>query len=288
MGGLQAAAMRFAVYVPNFGPFHSPAVVAEIAKEAELAGWDGLFLWDHVLWRDEPVGDPWINLAAASMSTTRIRLGPVVTPIPRSRPWITARAAASLDLLSHGRSVLGVGIGSDTHGDFSRFGEQQDPRERGAMLDEGLALIEALWTGEDVRFAGHHYVVDGVVLLPSPVQKPRIPIWVAGTWPNQAIGRAGRWDGAIPQRTDRELSPGDVEDVLALMASRHPSSGPWDLLHIGVSADNGHRVRRDIHRLHRAGATWWLENAGAAWLGPDTTRRSLAIVQDRIALGPPR
>jgi hypothetical protein len=85
------------------------------------------------------------------------------------------------------------------------------------------------------------------------------------------------------------MSPADVEDVLALMASRHPSSRrAWDLLHIGVSKDNGQGVKRDVRKLHRAGATWWLENAGAAWLGPDITLRSLAIVQDRIALGPPR
>ena len=164
--------IQFAVYIPNFGPFHSPEVVAEAAREAEAAGWDGLFIWDHVMWEDEPVGDPWIALAAAASATSRIRLGPVAVPLPRRRPWQIARAATSLDLLSGGRTILGVGIGSDAHGDFSRFDEELDPGTRGRMLDEGLAVIQALWSDDPVRFTGSFYELSDVSHSYSEAQDP--------------------------------------------------------------------------------------------------------------------
>src|SRR5688572_4432084 len=121
--------MRFAINVPNFGPFADPLAVVELAQAADAAGWDGFFLWDHVLWRDQkslPVADPWVTLAAMAQATKRIRLGPLVTPLPRRRPWQVAREAATLDALSGGRVTLGVGIGGDWFGDYSHFGEPAD------------------------------------------------------------------------------------------------------------------------------------------------------------------
>lgn len=116
--------MFFAIDTPNFGDYSEPRLLAELAKEAEDAGWDGFFLWDHIGadW-PLPVADPWIALAAMAMTTRRIKLGPLVTPLPRRRPWKLARETATLDHLSHGRLILGVGIGSDRAHEYSCFAE---------------------------------------------------------------------------------------------------------------------------------------------------------------------
>ena len=97
--------MRHAIFVPNFGVFSDPVLVADLAARSESAGWDGWFLWDHFVYRkgDEPAADPWLTLAAVAVGTSRIRLGPLVTPLPRRRPWNVARQAATLDHLSGGR-----------------------------------------------------------------------------------------------------------------------------------------------------------------------------------------
>ena len=105
--------MKFAIYVPNFGPFGNARVLADLAREAESAGWDGFFIWDHVIWsspEEQPVVEPWVALTAIAMATERIRIGPIITPLPRRRPWQVARQAASLDQLSGGRLILGVGV----------------------------------------------------------------------------------------------------------------------------------------------------------------------------------
>jgi alkanesulfonate monooxygenase SsuD/methylene tetrahydromethanopterin reductase-like flavin-dependent oxidoreductase (luciferase family) len=147
---------------------------------------------------DEPTADPWVTLAAVALRTNRIRLGPMVTPLPRRRPWNVARQAATLDHLSGGRVVLGVGIGTLGTAEFRGFGEVEDLATRGSMLDEGLDLIEALWSGEEVHHQGAHYRVEGVRFRPAPVQSP-LPVWVAAVWPNRRpMRRAARWQGVVP------------------------------------------------------------------------------------------
>ena len=180
--------MRFGLIVQMTGSLGYPQPLARLAREAEAAGWDGFFIWD-VFGGDSaapaPVVDPWIALAAIAATTERIRFGPMVTPLPRRRPWKLAREAASLDQLSGGRLILGVGIGTPPE-EFARFGEQVDPRIRAEMLDEGLEVLTGLWSGEPFSFQGRHYRVEEATLLPRPVQQPRIPIWVGGTWPRAA------------------------------------------------------------------------------------------------------
>ena len=173
--------MRFALYVPNFHTFgHVPTVVA-LARAAEAAGWDGFFLWDHLLpdadAYGEPVADPWIALAAIASATTRIRLGALVTPLPRRRPWKLARETATLDQLSQGRLVVGAGIGGDWWREYSAVGEPADARQHGTMLDEGLAVLTGLWSGQSFSYRGAHYTVDAARFLPPPAQVPRPPIW---------------------------------------------------------------------------------------------------------------
>ena len=203
--------MRYGVSMPNFGEHLDVGIIAALARDAEGAGWDGFFLWDHLLAFSPgpvPVVDPWIALTAAALSTRGIRLGPLVTPLPRRRPTTLARQTASLDRLSGGRLILGVGSGALPY-EWEYLGEEVDPRVRGAMLDEGLAVLAGLWTGEPFGYHGQHYRVGGAppeddwraIFSPPPAQRPRIPVCVGGTWPHRApFRRAARWDGACPMK----------------------------------------------------------------------------------------
>ncbi|MBN1248328.1 MAG: LLM class flavin-dependent oxidoreductase, partial [Anaerolineae bacterium] len=190
--------MRYGIYVPNFGPFGSAAAMAQLAQEAEAAGWDGFFIWDHVAGWHQPFVDPWIALTAVAMSTGRIRLGTTVTPLPRRRPAMLARETVSVDVLSGGRLILGVGIGGGT-AEWDDLGEETDLRVRGAMLDEGLDVLTGLWRNGAFSYEGAYYAVRDADFRPKPVQSPRIPIWVGGVWPAKApFRRMARWDGMFP------------------------------------------------------------------------------------------
>ena len=179
---------RRGIFVAPFGELAEPARIVELAVRAEERGWDGFFLWDHVAYREpvREVADPWVTLAAVAAATERVRIGPLVTPLARRRPHQLARETVTLDRLSGGRLVLGVGLGSDRTGEFdpARFGEEGDPRERARLLDEGLERLLGYWGGE---------------FVPPPVQQPRIPIWVAARYPNRRpLRRAARYDGVFP------------------------------------------------------------------------------------------
>jgi len=235
--------VRCALWAPNFGVFADASLVADLAARSEAAGWDGWFLWDHVVYQEgyEPVVDPWMALAVAAAATSRVRLGPLVTPLPRRRPWNVARQAATLDQLSGGRAVLGVGLGTERTREFDGFGEEADLARRAALLDEGLELIADLWSGAPVHHAGEHFRVDGVAFRPIPRQRP-LPVWVAAVWPHRRpLRRAARWQGVFPARL-----PGP-EALAEISRAVGPDRD------IVVRADG--RPARD---WARAGATWWL------------------------------
>jgi alkanesulfonate monooxygenase SsuD/methylene tetrahydromethanopterin reductase-like flavin-dependent oxidoreductase (luciferase family) len=296
--------MRYGVTVPNFGACFDPRRLAALARDAEAAGWDGFFLWDHVQFIPTPTVDPWIALAAVALATERVRLGPLVTPLPRRRPVKLARETVSLDHLSGGRLILGVGIGAGPW-EWDYLGEEPDPRVRGAMLDEGLDLLTRLWTGEPVLHAGRFYRYRGdfgpgrpepnpTPLLPRPVQVPRIPIWVAGTWPKQRpFRRAARWDGVVPLGEDRgagpRLTPAEVRALLAYVRGHRTGDGPFDVV-IGGHTEGaaGPADRAVVEPYAEAGATWWLEDVspwpfGWQWAGP----WPLAAMRERIRRGRP-
>ena len=190
------------LFLPPFEALADPLTVARLAAEAEEAGWTGVFVWDHLRWCEpiSAIADPWITLAAVATATSRIRLGPMVTPLPRRRPAKVAKETVSLDHLSGGRLTFGVGLGSDAYGnEYTKTGEEVDDRKRAVMLDESLDVITRAWTGEEIVHRGEHYTVDGVRFLPLPVQQPRIPIWVAGLIANKKPRRrAARYDGYFP------------------------------------------------------------------------------------------
>lgn len=274
--------MRFGVHLPNFGPVGDPQTLASLAAQAEAAGWDGFFLWDHILgdpqWR-EPMVDPWIALAAVATATRRIRLGALVTAVPRRRPWHLARETTTLDHLSGGRLVVGVGLGFPASAEFEHFGEDGDVRHRARLLDEGLAVLSGLWSGEPFAFDGVEYQIRETVFVPTPIQRPRPPVWVAAHWPNRApLRRAARWDGVFPEHTDgNRLSPSELAELLDYVGQHRETASPFDAVIGGRSADLG---ATELAAYAAAGLTWWLES-----IRPNDL---LSDVRERIAAGPPR
>jgi alkanesulfonate monooxygenase SsuD/methylene tetrahydromethanopterin reductase-like flavin-dependent oxidoreductase (luciferase family) len=224
--------MRRGLFVAPFDVLADPGLIGDLAADAEVAGWDALFVWDHLRYRSPvtAIADPWICCAAIAMRTTRLRFGPMVTPLPRRRPQVLARQAASLALLSGDRLVLGFGIGDDWAGEFSGFGDEADPTARGRMLDEGLAVLTGLLSGEPVEHEGEAFATRGVRFLPAPTNP--IPIWIAGRAPNRApLRRAQRFDGYFPIQVEspeqlaalRPDVPGDL--VVDLQPGVDPA--PW-------------------------------------------------------------
>ena len=246
-------AVRSGLSLPLFDELSNPLAVVRLAAEAEAAGWHGFFVWDHLRWEApvRQVADPWITLAAIAAATKRLRLGPMVTPLPRRRPVKVARETATLDVLSGGRLTLGVGIGEDRFArEFSKTGEQLDERARGQMLDEALEILIAAWSGEPVHHHGDHYTVDDIQFLPRPVQRPGVPVWIAG-FPGNArpIRRAARYDGFFPTNLEH---PDQLAEVVATVTElRQGSTTPFDFV---VSLPVG----ADPHPWQHAGATWWL------------------------------
>jgi alkanesulfonate monooxygenase SsuD/methylene tetrahydromethanopterin reductase-like flavin-dependent oxidoreductase (luciferase family) len=297
--------MRYGLTIPNFGEFADARLVATMAREAEEAGWEGFFIWDHVQFMPTAHVDPWVALTAIALATQRIRIGPMVTPLPRRRPVKLARETVSVDHISDGRLVLGVGIGLGPW-EWDYLGEETDQRVRGDMLDEALDLLVKFWTGEPVLHDGPYYhfrgdfgpgrpEVNPTPLLPRPRQTPRIPIWVAGTWPAKPpFRRAARWDGVVPLGPDRgvgpRMLPADIREMLAYMQKHRASNDAFDVVIGGeTTGTDRHRDVATVEPYISAGATWWLEDVspwafGWKWTGP----WPLDAMRGRVRNGPPR
>ena len=249
--------MRLGLYLPPFDELADPALVARLCAEAEEAGWDGAFIWDQLRWREPvaAVADPQITLAAIAGATERIRLGPMVTPLARRRPAKVARETVTIDRLSNGRLTLGVGLGSDEFaGEYSITGEELDDRRRAGMLDEALGILQAAWAGELVRHRGEHYTIDAMRFLPRPVQRPGVPVWVAGFYGKQRpLRRAARYDGFFPINLEH---PDQLAEIVADVTELRRAAGasedePYDVV-VSIPAGG------DPASYAAAGATWWL------------------------------
>jgi alkanesulfonate monooxygenase SsuD/methylene tetrahydromethanopterin reductase-like flavin-dependent oxidoreductase (luciferase family) len=285
--------MRYAVYLPNYGAFGDVRRLAALAREAEEAGWDGFFLWDHLVGDPDssPVVDPWIALAAVALNTTRLRLGTTVTPIPRRRPHKLARETVTLDHLSGGRLILGVGIGLGTR-EWADLGDEPDQRKRGAMLDEGLEVLAGLWSGKSFSYAGQHYRVQNAHFQPAPLQQPRIPVWVGGFWPHKGpMRRAARWDGVFPLFDFKGDGPPDdtaaLRDVVAYVRAQRTNTGPFDVVYAGHTPSPAHTEY--VQAIAAAGATWWLEILYPWVYGWDgVSEWPYEAMRARVLAGPPR
>ena len=282
--------MFHGIEFPAAGECGDPKTLAELARLAEEAGWDGVFLEDHVDYHNDvyrsvpgaPTYDPWVALAAMAVQTEHVRLGTAITPLPRRRPWKLAREAVSLDHLSGGRLILGVGAGDVSDEGFTRFGEETDPKRRAESLDEGLEILSGLWSGRPFAYEGKHHSVEEVRFLPQPVQRPRIPIWVGGVWPRKGpLRRAGRWDGFIPYKRvenggrQEDMTPDDVRRIRSAIGQQRGEPAPFDLVVGGEERrEDWDEERSVIYALAEAGATWWLEWVAAATF--EEMRRAVA------------
>lgn len=266
--------MRFGLTLPIFDRLADPGLLADLAAEAEQAGWDAVFVWDHVVYRAPVVAatDPWIAMAAIATQTERVLLGPMVTPLARRRPQIVARQLVALDRLSNGRLVFGVGLGLDSSGEeFVRFGEDLDVRRRGERLDEGLDVLTGLLSGAPLDHRGRHFTAAGVQFQPTPV-RGRLPIWVAARWPNRRpLRRAARFDGVFVI----EVGPAELAAAVEVVAAERPGGlDGFDVVVDQLAAD------ADWAAMSSAGATWGLTTFDQFTVGPDEVRRV-------IAQGPP-
>ncbi|MGH3165760.1 MAG: LLM class flavin-dependent oxidoreductase [Trebonia sp.] len=227
--------MKRAIDIGPFGELSDPRVVARLAARTEEQGWDGFFVWDHIAYREpvRAVADPWVTLAAVACATSQVLIGPMVTPLSRRRVHKVARETATLDLLSSGRLIFGAGLGSTANNELEPFGEVTDARERARLLDEGLAALAGYWAGE---------------FEPVPLQRPRPPVWIAGTWPNRRpLRRALNWEGFFPIGMP---GPAELAEFAAeIRAARAGDAGPFELI-AELPPDT------DLGPWEEAGLTW--------------------------------
>jgi alkanesulfonate monooxygenase SsuD/methylene tetrahydromethanopterin reductase-like flavin-dependent oxidoreductase (luciferase family) len=272
--------MHYAIEVVPFGVFSNPGKIIPLAQAAEAAGWEGLFVWDHLGYVSGIAGaDPWVILAAVAAVTSRLKLGVEISPLSRYRPHVLAQTLVSLDLLSQGRVIFGAGLGHNPD-EFSLFGEPADQKIRAGMLDESLDVLGRLMAGSPVTHHGEHYTVDNVTLQPLPIQRPRIPIWIGGR-SHPALRRAARWDGWVMTAAgpggEMKRSPdylaGKVEEIYQNRLVRDP----FDIAVSGYSRPGEHSLPR---QFESAGATWWLECLS-------DERGQLDELLGRIKAGPP-
>lgn len=270
-------------------PFGDANTAADYAEEAEKIGWDGFFVWESI-WGV----DAWVSLAAAAILTKRIKLGTMLSPLSRMRPWKIASEVTSLDRLSIGRAILSVGLGAMDTG-YAAFNETTDRKTRAELLDESLEIITGLWSGKPVKFSGKHYRVDTSLLPESfahpelPIQKPSVPIWVVGAWFRQkSIDRAMKYNGIIPNFFDVNgniamgtPSPSQIQDVAEYVASHKKHGHLMDIIVEGQTQGDSPRLSRDKVKQHEsAGATWWLES-----MWHETDPQAVLL---RIHQGPPK
>ncbi|UCE96052.1 MAG: LLM class flavin-dependent oxidoreductase [Candidatus Bathyarchaeota archaeon] len=283
--------MKFGISISNLGIYCDFDGLIALAKDAEDARWDGIFPWDHILHKpraDLRVVDPWIALAAIAANTKRIILGPMVTPLARRRPWKVARESVSLDHLSKGRLILGVGLGSVVYQDFERFGEEIDNRVRGEKLDESLKILQGLWKGEPFSFYGKHYKIkEGTVFLPKPYgNKDKIPVWIGGgrlSWRMKPFRRAARFEGSFPEFTDRngEKVAKYLTNVAEYIERHRGTLEGFDIITMGKAPRNKSKLKEYFTPIIESEKiTWWVERV-YSWKG------NLKQIRMKIREGPP-
>jgi alkanesulfonate monooxygenase SsuD/methylene tetrahydromethanopterin reductase-like flavin-dependent oxidoreductase (luciferase family) len=264
-----------------------------LAREAEAAGWDGVFTWDGIHVSDDiETYDPWALLGAMAIATTRVTLGAIISPLSRRRPWKVARETTTVDRLSNGRLVLPVGLGAV--GDKGISGIRRPPEaaskpERAERLDETLEILEGLWSGQPFGYDGRHYAFELMTFAPTPIQRPRIPIWVVGAWPSErSMARALRYDGWLPywlpksgatEGLARPDQPEELADVRDWIAARRSLDGFEIVMEGTTDARDPAAARAAVALWADAGATWWIES--------DWSTFEVAPQRRRIEAGPP-
>jgi len=283
-GAANVPRMKYGFVLPS----GNASDAADLAVEAERAGWDGFFVWEPT-WGV----DAWVMLTAAAMRTTTIRLGTMVTPLPKRKPWEVASQAATLDNLSGGRVILSVGLGAPDPR-FWIFEDDPGRKVRAEMMDEGLEMLSLMWRGEPFTFEGNHYHAKRpeMMIPPPTTQQPRIPTWVVGLWPApRSMRRSGRWDGWLPNfktpgagvdRPNREQLAQGVAWLREERAGLGLTMEGYDVVMEGNTTPGDEAVA-EVQEWERAGATWWLE---ANW--EVAAESSVQFSRERLRAGPPR
>lgn len=275
--------LKFGTYFSGVGEFSNATLIANLAYEAEENGWDGAFIWDHIAQPYTAV-DPWVTLAAMTMKTKRIKLGPIVTPIARRHPWKLARETVTLDHLSSGRLVLGVGLGY-SNAEFDTFGEDSNQKNRAEKTDEGLDVLMGLWSGKIFNYKGKYYRIKDAQFLPRPLQSPRIPIWICGGWPKKKapFRRASQWDGIVAICTEnRAISPDEIAEIKRYIANYRISRDPFEIVVILWSEGiHTQEEQNEVELYENAGVTWWLEDLSIERF------QTIGDVRTRLHKGPP-
>jgi alkanesulfonate monooxygenase SsuD/methylene tetrahydromethanopterin reductase-like flavin-dependent oxidoreductase (luciferase family) len=270
--------MHYGIEVVPFGDFSDPRNIIHLAQRAETSGWEGLWIWDHML-IPYGAGDPWVTLAAVAATTRSIKLCVGVSPLPRYRPHLLARTLASLDLLSQGRVIFSTGLGIAP--DFVPFGEAGDDKTRAAMLDEGLDLLAGYLSGEETSLQGKYYTANNVRLVPSALQKPRLPVWIGGN-SQAAMRRAARWDGwimgTVDEKSNITKTPDQIATQVGYICQHRTAATPFDIAVDGVSKAGESGLVREYEQ---AGATWWFEII-------HQLRGTQEELEQRIQAGPPK
>jgi alkanesulfonate monooxygenase SsuD/methylene tetrahydromethanopterin reductase-like flavin-dependent oxidoreductase (luciferase family) len=268
--------MRHGIVVNAGGPRD----LVDLAVRAEEAGWDGVFTYDAIAIGAEDMYDPWALLAAMAVRTSRVRLGAMVFAPTRRRPWKVAREAMTIDHLSGGRLIVPVGLGTLDDRGFGAVGETTGLRDRADILDETLAILDGLWSGEPFAHHGTHYSLEPMTFRPRPIQVPRIPVWVVAVAAGErSIARAAAWDGLVLQTEDA----GEIRAIAARVRTARLATGadtPFDIVAQGTTPSDAPAAAAIVRRLADAGATWWIE---AEWSGATP-----ASVRARIDAGPAR
>ena len=279
--------MRYGFIIPR-GDLDT---ILRLAVEAEAAGWDGVFYWDGICIDGAgPMFDPWVMLGAMALRTSRVRIGAMLTPPSRRRPWKLARETVTVDHLSGGRLILPVGLGALDDGGFGKVGEPTERKTRAELLDESLRILTGLWSGQPFSFSGKHYHLDEMTFLPPPVQRPRIPIWVVGAWPvRRSMARVLRYDGLLPDKRSPDgspakepLTPDDYRAMRAFVAERRDADTPVDIIREGETPGDAPEAAAAIVRpWAEAGATWWMESRWDFSI-------PMEAIHERVQQGPPR
>lgn len=278
--------MKYGVTFPN----GDVLTLVGLACDAEEAGWDGIFVWDTLFGTDA-----WLALTAIAMKTRRVRLGTMLTPLSRRRPWKLANEIVTLDHLSGGRAILPVGLGAagpeHPSSEFHKVGEETDRKVRARLLDESLDILEGLWSGQPFSYEGQHYSIRDVTYTPPPLQHPRVPIWVVGAWPRmKSMRRVLRCDGVLPvkmnaDRSFADLTPDELREMKAYIEEQRALTTPFDIvIEDETPGDDPARAAAIVRPWAEAGATWWLE---AVWHTPETLG-GVEGMRMRVKQGPPR
>jgi alkanesulfonate monooxygenase SsuD/methylene tetrahydromethanopterin reductase-like flavin-dependent oxidoreductase (luciferase family) len=260
----------------------------DLARAAEAAGWDGVFTWDGIHVGDDlETYDPWALMGAMAMATERVSLGAMLTPPSRRRPWKLARETTTVDRLSNGRLILPVGLGAVDDRGVTALGEVADRKTRAERLDEGLEILIGLWSGEPFGYEGRHFQFEPMAFRPTPVQRPRIPIWVVGAWPSErSMSRVLRYDGLLPywlaQTTGlaRPQEPDQLAEMREWIGARRSLEGFDIIMEGATSAEDAASAAAAVKPWADAGATWWIESDWSNW--------DPAVMRHRIEAGPPR